>query len=298
MNRLLNRSVSQNFWIVLSSAGILTFFLMGGCQSRKNNPAKNAVAQAYGVYLTRNELSANLPPNVHGQDSVQAAQQYINGWLKERALLTAAERFLPDSEKNFSSQLDDYRNSLIIYSYERELIKQKLDTAISDSAISSYFADNKKDFQLHDFLLKCIYVKINQEAPKRENLEKWLNKGDDESLNKLEEYAYKYAENYSLNTDDWIFMEDLQKELPVQPQHQEDILKKGVVQQFEDGNYVYYLKVLDFKLKDSTAPLSVVREEVRNILLNKRKVDLLSKLRQEIFDDAYAAKKLTILKDS
>lgn len=272
----------------------LVFAVIAYACKSETDTGREPVASVNNVFLYRDELLEVIPQGTSTNDSSRIAMQYINNWVKEQTLIQAAEDNLPAGEKDFNLQLRNYRNSLLIYSYEKALVSQKLDTIISDEEIKEYYNSNLEDFQLRDFLVKIIYLKINIEAPKQQKIEKWIESKDDSDLNKLEEYAFQYAENYFINTDDWLFLEDLLKELPMDKEESSKLLKRGNTLKFEQENYVYYLHVKDFRLKDSVAPLSVVKEKIKNILLNKRKVELIDRIRKQLYEDALSENKVKI----
>jgi hypothetical protein len=53
-----------------------------------------------------------------------------------------------------------------------------------------------------------------------------------------------------------------------------------------DNDFMYYLKVDEYKIVDNVSPLDFVRQDIKNIILNKRKVELARKLEDEVYENA------------
>ena len=244
------------------------------------------IASVGSATLTQSDLIRLIPPATEPEDSARIADQIVNTWIREQCVVQMAEENLPDTALNFQAELDRYRKSLVIYAYERALVSEKLDTVITEAEMENYYKQNKDDFQLRDYLIKVIYLKVNQEAPRQRQVAKWLENATDENLNKLEEYAFQYAENYFVNVDNWLFLDDLIKELPGTDMLRERLLTPGQPLELEEGDYKYFVRVIDVRLKDGVAPLSVVREDIRSIILNSRKVELVAAMRNEAFVEA------------
>jgi hypothetical protein len=63
-------------------------------------------------------------------------------------------------------------------------------------------------------------------------------------------------------------------------------LKTNPYYETEDDNYLYFLKVDEYRISDNVSPLEFVRDEISNIILNKRKVELAKKLEDEVYNNA------------
>ena len=61
-----------------------------------------------------------------------------------------------------------------------------------------------------------------------------------------------------------------------------------------DAGYLYFLKIDAYKISDNVSPLEFVREEIKNIILNKRKVELVRKLEDQVYENAVKQKEFEI----
>jgi len=56
--------------------------------------------------------------------------------------------------------------------------------------------------------------------------------------------------------------------------------------EFQDSLFVYLVRFKDFKIKEGISPLSFEKERIRNIILNKRKIDLINKMHEDTYEQA------------
>ena len=63
---------------------------------------------------------------------------------------------------------------------------------------------------------------------------------------------------------------------------------------FEDENLRYYVFVKDFKINGSVSPLELEQDKIRNVLLNKNKIEYLKQLEDELYQNGLAMKKIKI----
>ncbi len=120
-------------------------------------------------------------------------------------------------------------------------------------------------------------------------------KGDDpDNQQKLFDLCSKYAVNFFIDSDVWLYFNDILKEVPLETYDQRAFLKSNRNIEAKDDNFIYLIKIIDFKLKESTSPLSFERENIKSIIVNKRKIDIINKMHKEVYDDAYSKNKIKI----
>ncbi len=146
--------------------GIFTFcffpFLLSSC---KVKTTQTPVARVFDKFLYQEDVASIIPPDALPKDSVQLTEAFISTWVRQNLIMKKAEMNLPDEMKNVQKQLDDYRTSLIIYAYEKELVRQKLDTIITEEEIEHYYKQNIHEFELKDYIVKVLYVKLEKNSP-------------------------------------------------------------------------------------------------------------------------------------
>lgn len=242
--------------------------------------------------MYQDDIKGIVPVGTSAKDSVELIKKFIDNWVKESLVVQKAESNLTDEQKNVEKQIQDYRNSLITYAYEKELVKQKLDTVISNEEIEQYYNNNQADFELKDNIIKVIYVKVSKKAPGIDKLKKWYQSDNMKDREQLAGYCHQFAENFYLDDNSWLLFDDLLKEIPIQTYNKELFLQNNRFVEVSDSLNSYFLNIKGFKIRNSISPLSFEKENIKNIILNKRKLDLITKMKEDVYNDALNSNKI------
>jgi hypothetical protein len=265
---------------------IILFLIALSWSCGGKDPKENAVARVFDSYLYETDLKGAVPYGTSAKDSTALAEEFINTWTKKQLVLRKAESNLTDEQKDVEKQLEDYRASLIIFAYERELVRQKLDTVVSDSEIESYYKSNPANFELKSNIIRLRYVKIPVKTPNKDKVKLWFNGSSAADRNKLEQYCKLYAVNYLLDDANWLLYDDVLKEIPLNNYPTEQLKNNKKSLELSDDEYHYIVNVTGFMVKESSAPLSFEKESIRNRILNKRKIQLVQKMQLDAYNDA------------
>ncbi len=261
------------------------FALLQSCDFRPQ-AEEDWVTRIGDHLLYRSELQNAVPPGLEATDSAKYADSYINSWLRDHVVLVQAELNLPASQVDFERQLRDYRNSLTIYAFERELIKQKLDTVVSDREIENYYNNHARNFALKDFIVRVNFLKIPVDAPNVSLVEELMMSQTEEDLYELEVYSKQYAELGFFDHERWLYLDDLLRQIPIRVTDKEHFLSQNKLVKLQEGEYLYVLKIIAYQLKDGTSPLTLVRQDIRNIIVNMRKREFIDQMRRDLLQDA------------
>jgi hypothetical protein len=255
---------------------------------KNNDPAKKHVARAFDTYLYLSDIEGIVPKGSKPADSLKIINEYLTRWMQQQVIVHQALNNLDPKQIDFSRQIEDYKNSLIIYEYEKELIAEKLDTTIADTEIEDYYNANKKDFQLKNDIVKIIYVKVPKKVPNQDKLKGWINSTDIKDKEKLAEFCNQNATNFFLDDNAWLMFDDVLKEVPIQTANQDIFLQNNNnrIIQIADTDNTYYLGIKGYMIKNSISPLSFERDNIKKIVLNKRKMDLVEKMKLNSFEQA------------
>jgi hypothetical protein len=227
-------------------------------------------------------------------DSAEIVSAFVNNWIEEHILLMAAEEMESIDQTEIDKKVADYRKDLLIHQMETIQLDEKLDTNVTDEEILSYHRSHKEDFQLNDYLVKVLYLKIPTDAPnvsKIENVYRLQKPGD---LETVETYAKIYATNFYYDIESWIYFDDLLKEIPLTDINKDRFILNLSKIRFEDNGFYYFVNILDYKLKNSISPLDFERENIKARILNLRIKETRDLLKKELIDAAYDKNEVTI----
>lgn len=150
--------------------GLMLVLALFSCQNTKNGSDDRVIATVYDKVLYQSDLQDILYEGISTTDSIVRTKAFIDNWIRRQLLIHQAENNVDKSELDFSKQIDDYRNSLIIFKYEMMLVEQNLDTVISDEEIAKFINDNMP-LEMDRDLVR--YVILN--TRKKELIEKMNN---------------------------------------------------------------------------------------------------------------------------
>ncbi|MCF8368796.1 MAG: hypothetical protein K9G76_07110 [Bacteroidales bacterium] len=264
---------------------IILLFLTA-CLNGGNKGSENVLARVHNKYLYESELKDVVPAGTSLKDSISIVKNFVNNWVSENLYLDKAEKNLLDEDKKFDKQLADYRNSLIIYKYESKLISQNLDTAVTDAEIEKHYNENVANFLLKSNIVKAYYARFERTEPRLNTIRRFFNSSRPEERDSLEAYVEKYANLYFLDDEKWILFDDVLRYVPINTYNSDAWLQNNRRIELTVDPYVYFVHISDFMIKDGVSPLSFEKENIRQIILNKRKLKIINDMREEVFQTA------------
>ena len=254
------------------------------------------IAQVGKHVLTMEELSKSIPDYLDDTDSSLWAEDYIKRWIQSELLLMKAEENLEGDMKDVSKELEEYRNSLIVYRYKNELMKQKMDTAVDEADILKYFNENRESFILNRNIVKAIYIKVPVEVSNPENIKDLCVSNDPDQLAKLNEYCISYAKTYDRFSDQWVAADMVLKNTPIEIANQDHFLERNRFVESSDMNYYYIVCIRDYRLSGQVSPLEYVYNDIRNLILSKQKMQFLKQIEKDVYKDGLDNKKVKLFK--
>lgn len=254
------------------------------------------VAKVGDKVLTMDELSRNIPDYLEDSDSIIWAEDFIKKWVQRELLLMKAEENLKIEMKDVENELEEYRNSLIMYRYKNELMKQKLDTVVSDDKVLKYFNDHRESFKLNRNIVKAIYIKIPVEFSSPEKIKDLCSSKDPDSESKLNEYCVSYAKAYDRFNDQWVAADLVLKNTPIEITDQSYFITKTRFIESNDINFYYLVFINEYRLIGQTAPVDYVRNEIKNLILNKQKIEFLKQIEKDIYKEGLDKNKVKLYK--
>ncbi|MDG2264211.1 MAG: hypothetical protein P8L19_04065 [Flavobacteriales bacterium] len=257
-----------------------------------NNNEGRIIASVNEKDLMLEEVLEEMPIQI--EDSSFFVERYMNDWIRKQLMIYHAEINLSSAIQNYEKQIKEYRASLLIYAYQQELINQNFDTSISLKQVTDYYNQYKDEFKLRKNIFKGRFIVVDRSAPKLINLNKWYKSNKESSLEDLNDYCQQFAKEYYLEDDRWQYFSIFNQKLPEYIIEESYFLEntKGVV--FEDDNLRYYVFIKDYLINGNISPLEMEQEKIKNVLLNKNKIEYLKQLEDELYQNGLALKKIKI----
>lgn len=257
---------------------------------------RDAVARVNTAYLYKDELIGIAASGSSKEDSAARVEVYVDSWIRKQLLIQEASKKININEAEVERKILDYRYSIIAYEYQSYYIKQNLDTVFNPSEIEKYYKNNIDNFILKQNIVRATFIKVPKNAPKTNKLKDWIfSQGADEKSN-LKSFCLSFSVAYHISDSTWMIFDDLVRNSPLtEIPNKVQFLKTNPYYEAEDENYSYFLKVDEYRISDNVSPLEFVTDEIKNIILNKRKVELAKKLEDEVYENALDHKDFEII---
>lgn len=279
----------RNTFLLLISA-----FLVSACSLLPSTEGEEvSLARVYDKYLTTKDVASLLHEGISKNDSIRIVNNYVESWVQQQLMLRLAEENLEIDDLPIHRQIEDYKNSLVIFEYEQKLIGQKVDTSVRDEEMDKYFEVYRNNFLLKSNLVKFAFIKIDKEAPKIDSIRFWFKIGGYHE--RLSTWCNQYASQFSFDTTEWRQFVDLKALLPEEIKNEENfIIFNSFVEQADTNNFEYLVNIHDYRIKNGVAPRSYIEQDLKDIILNKRKVEFIQNIQLDIYKKAYKNKDFEI----
>ncbi|WP_336065753.1 peptidyl-prolyl cis-trans isomerase [Mesoflavibacter sp. CH_XMU1404-2] len=281
--------MKQFFYIAI----ILSVFQ--SCDYFKSTEEEDAIARVNEVYLFKDDLKKALPENLSAEDSTIFANNFINQWATQQLLVQGAEVNLSDKKlEKFDRLVQQYKNDLYSKAYLEALVAKNLDTVVSFEAASTYYESNKEAFKLNENLIKFRYINVDPNRLDLEDVKKKFKRFNTQDKKELDSIAIQFR-SFTLNDSVWIRLDQAINKIPVVTiENKDELLKKSNFIQLKDSLGLYLMQINDVLLRNSTAPLEYVKPTINQIVINKRKLELIKQLEKDIKKDAINNKQFEI----
>ena len=259
-----------------------------------NTEERKAIAKVNNKILFEDDVKAILPEQLTKNDSLMFVNSFINKWARQQLLLQKAKINLDKEEESIDKLVQQYKQDLLINKYKEAIVKQELDTLVTQSDIDSFYSENKEIFKLNEELIKLRYIYFGKDVLNPDEFISLFKSDDYKSNTKIIEQELE-LKSYYLNDSIWIAYDDFIIKTPFLNKYDgSDFLKKNKFIHSEDSTGVYLVKVKDVLLRNEIAPISYVVPTIKQMILHKKKLELLRKIEETLIEDAIKNKNFQI----
>ena len=274
---------------------IIAALLVGSCTLYESITKGDKVAQIGRAALYKTDIEKIIPKGIAPADSAALVRQYIDSWAIKQLMLQKAQEQLPKSEKDVGQLLEDYRMQLLVFRYENKFVEERLDTIVSVQEREEYYNAHPGSFVGRNGVFKGRLVKMQNSSPNLQVMRKLAQGQEPEVLEELEELAYNSAYKYSSYNNNWVDLNIVAKEAGADlTQLQQLMAKHNGVVEVQDTVYTNIIQVLEYIAPGEVTPFEYNSGKIKEIIIGKRKQELLAGLQRDILNDALNNKKLKI----
>ena len=261
--------------------------MVSSCSLFNRKHHVGAAVEVNGHFLEFTELDA-VTAGLSAEDSAEVADAFIRQWATEILIAEKARNRV--ESKDIDNLVEDYRRSLYVHAYEQYLLN-RMPKKVPQADIDSFYQTHPNQYILKESIVKGLLLIVPNGAPDLEKIKKEMQNINAGSIEKIEKYAYRYANGYELFTDDWKTGNQLLMWLPMEQNALQKLLKQNRQIVLADSVSTYVLQITDLRLSGDQMPVEYARSEIEPIILRERAVGYIQEEHRRIYDDAVRFKK-------
>lgn len=275
-------------------AAILILFAVSSCNLLEFRSGDEVVANVGDHYLYREDIKNLIPGGTSYSDSIMMVRQYVNSWALKYLLLLKAEEELSKTDKDVEGELEDYRNSLLVYRYERQYVDQRLDTLVSDQEARDYYDQNASNITINNSVVKARVIKIASSSPNLARIKSMYKAESLEDIDELERICFNSAERYNNFDNKWVDLSFVARELPLDLFRCEEILRSSSNIEAQDSLYSYFAYFPQRIAPEGKPPFEYYLPRIKEIIISHRKQELIANLEKDLIKEALDKKKIKL----
>ena len=272
---------------MIRNSFFLIFLVFCSCNYFKPQQKSQSIARVGKNYLYKSDIATLVPAGTSKEDSVLLVRDFIDRWASQKLLIEAAERNLSDSKrKEYNTLIKQYKIDLYTRAYIEEVVKRTVDTVVSQEELKKYYEENKENFKTNGTLVRLRYINLSKENPHFETIKSKFFDYSKKDKKFWETYALQ-CKSFAMNDSVWVDMSQVYAKLRViTPENRDEIIRTGKKMQIQDNDDTYLIKVTSVIDKNQISPFEYCKPTMKEVLLNKRKLELIKKFEKDITNDA------------
>lgn len=267
------------------------------CNYFKPEQKSQSIARVGKNYLYKSDIAKLVPVGTSKEDSLLLVRDFIDRWASQKLLIEAAERNLSDAKKReYNTLIKQYKIDLYTSAYIEEVVKNTVDTVVTQDELKKYYEENKENFKANGTLVRLRYVNLSRENPRFETIKNKFFNYSKKDKKFWDTYALQ-SKSFAMNDSVWVDMSQVYSKLPViTPENRDELIRPGKMIQIQHNDDTYLIKVKNVLDKNQILPFEYSKPTLKEVLLNKRKLELIKKFEKDITNDAIKNKDYEIYK--
>lgn len=265
----------------------LLTLLVCSCSYFKKEEKPEAVARVDKEYLDASELKGIVPAGTSKEDSIAIVKSYIDRWASQKLLYNAAQVNLSkEKQAEYAKLIRQYEIDLYTGAYLEEVVKQSVDTVVTNEELTAYYKANKENFKTTGTLVRLKYIRLDKDHPKFSLIKSRFLSGNKKDNKTLNDMAIQFK-SYAFNDSTWVDMNQVYTKLPfITPENRDKYISGSMSYQYPDSTDVYIVKVAKVLERNQVSPFEYIKPTLQQLIINNRKLELIKKFQKEITDDA------------
>lgn len=218
-------------------------------------------------------------------DNPEHLARFIENWITQEILKSEIAKAHPNLHRRNEWSARESQYQLNLFDLENLYIDSRLDTTVTDKEILNYYRQNRSSYLDKSFIVKALYIRIPDSIQASKKLETLFLLKNDKHREEVKRIGNLYATNFYFEEEKWIFFEDLARDIPIPDGTKERLIVSKGNGIFTEDKDLFFLNILDYRIKNTTAPLEFEKETIRKIILKRRTNQLRKEINQIIIDE-------------
>lgn len=265
---------------------ILILFGSFSCSFFKtSNDKEKPIVKVDDNYLYPSDLRG-IGRGLSSKDSIRNVEKFVENWIRNEIVLNEATKDSEINKDEVEAKLMKLRRDLYLYEYEKNFLEHNQDTSISQKEIQDFYESNPSNFELKQHIFQGHFVKVDRNSSVYK-IKKYMRSKKAEDYKKLEELVTKEADTYHIDTLVWHNLDDISRNTPFEKiPNQEKYLKNTTFDVRYTKNFVYILRILNYKLISEVAPIEFHEKMIRSTLIHKERRRLIQDNEENLYKKA------------
>ena len=252
------------------------------------------LAEAFHCKLYLSEAAEEIPCAVSKEDSLLFIEQYVTDWILHKTLLAQARHTLTKNEQDFSSQIAQYEEKLLIDRYLQKTSRNLGTFAVSQKELADFLSAKQTD-ETPEYreMLKLNYIKLSNPSKLYKKIKELFFQENDR-VNALQQLEAICADTIEYYLDDvhWFYTDFLEKELHFSFQNKGNIVPNAKLDFVQDGNR-FLIFIVDKKQQLQTKNLEDMKM-AQLLLQQQKRTDFLINYQDSLVKKALFEKKVVV----
>lgn len=264
--------------IIICSISIQSCNFLKKDNDKKEDGENIILARVFEESLYLEDLPENLRDNP-GRDSARVISSFVKAWVKKQLILNKAKEEISPDDKEIAEKIESYSNFLLIQKFKDNYIRNHHDSAYTEEEMEAFYENEINNFLSPETVYKGTFLKIPSNVPGISKIRKLILKGSSDQ--EIKSFCIRYARNYFVNT--WFPESTIYQEVALKGL-EKDLELKTLLEK-ADAEYVYLIFISEKVEKGEPAPLEYIKSDVSNLLINKKHLDAIKNLENEIYKE-------------
>ena len=269
---------------------------MISCKEFNTNINDKVIARVDNDYLFSSDLQKLNYDYKSKEDSLITINSFINKWALERILLRQSLINLSEEKlTRIENLVQDYKFDLLANNYTEFVVSSKLDTILTSIETYDFYSKNLNNFKLNSPIYRVKYINFLKNNVDRRQITRSFKRFNDSDKKFIDSLSFQFLDSFLADTI-WLNKGELIKNIPfINSNNFEDyFLKKRKYFEIKGETDLSLFSIIESIEANQIAPFSYVENVVANIVLNKKKLDLIENFNNEILNDAIKTKKFEV----